>query len=133
MECDLPAGYLHLPKEPMKEKVKTVEILQYKQLTLGELIEKMESLSGANVPNLLIGGSYRGYYNQFYFELGEGEISAIELADDCRSVIGNTYEGYKGGEYTMTENTPVWLAEYGRSGLKIAEVSESRIVTLEDS
>lgn len=26
---------------------------------------------------------------------------------------GRTFEGYKGGDYQMTEDTPVWVAQYG--------------------
>lgn len=36
-----------------------------------------------------------------------------ELSDALKLAVGETFEGYKGGQYTMTWNTPLWVSEYG--------------------
>jgi hypothetical protein len=36
-----------------------------------------------------------------------------------KEVIGKTFTGYKGGDFLMGKNTPVWLAEYGNSSFNI--------------
>jgi len=30
--------------------------------------------------------------------------------------MGKVYEGYKGGDYVMGANTPLWIGEYGSAG-----------------
>lgn len=61
-------------------------------------------------------GSYRGYYDQLAIGwTGEAERpqKVSELLAELKSAVGKTFTGYKGGEYTMDENTPVWCANYG--------------------
>ena len=38
-----------------------------------------------------------------------------EILDDLKSAAGQTFQGYKGGEFTMTLHTPVWCDNYGES------------------
>lgn len=33
-----------------------------------------------------------------------------------RSAVGAAFEGYKGGVFTMSRHTPVWVANYGNAG-----------------
>lgn len=33
-----------------------------------------------------------------------------------RAAVGQTFQGYKGGDFTMAEDTPVWVANYGDTG-----------------
>lgn len=33
-----------------------------------------------------------------------------------KKTVGKTYTGYKGGDFTMGKNTPLWVANYGNSG-----------------
>lgn len=81
---------------------------------LKQLITRLEELPKDTI--LPIGicepHSYRGYYDQLAFEPCENQpvTEAIHIA---KSAVGTTYEGYKGGEFTMTEYTDVWLAHYG--------------------
>ena len=37
----------------------------------------------------------------------------IESAEEC---LSKTFTGYKGGEYRMAEDTPLWCSNYGESG-----------------
>ena len=40
---------------------------------------------------------------------------------------------YKGGNYTMFEDTPLWVAEYGCFGRKLMDITdEGAVITAED-
>ena len=96
-----------------KERAKT-------QMTLGQLIAALEATpSGDEVENLCELHSYRGYYSDLAFERGEGSRPASDLLAECREAMGRTFEGYKGGDYMMGENTPLWVADYGCCGNRI--------------
>jgi hypothetical protein len=83
---------------------------------LGELIKALEAEDPRKV--LPDGFSnphrWRGDYMDLAFEPAKNVTVAAMLADAKRS-LGATFEGYKGGEYTMEEYTDCWLCEYGTS------------------
>jgi hypothetical protein len=54
---------------------------------------------------LAIGFSFDGAYPEL-----PDFIRMAELA------VEETFDGYKGGEYTMSRDTPVWVANWGNSG-----------------
>lgn len=103
------------------------------QLTLGELIAQIEAAGvydedgkpkdvqydfGYIYPTVL--DSWRGSYAELalgYSENypNENRVNAEQLLKDCKEAIGKTFEGYKGGDYVMDANTPVWVANYGDS------------------
>jgi len=56
--------------------------------------------------------SYRGYYEQLAFEPAEN-IAVGEMLAAAKSALGATYQGYKGGDFTMTDYTDCWLSVYG--------------------
>jgi len=58
--------------------------------------------------------SFRGYYEQLAFE-PIANITIGEMLDACRSALGSTFQGWKGGDYTMGEHTDCWIAEWGNS------------------
>ena len=65
--------------------------------------------------------SYRGYY----CELGlnpSNETKVSEMIEVLQSALGKTFEGYKGGEYTMSEDVDCYLAPYGSCGMKIVGI-----------
>lgn len=111
-------------------------------LTLGKLIDVLENLS----PTLpvkcggqhkgappSIGGtmSYRGYYSDLAFAPSQQPLTAGALLDRCMLALNDTFEGYKGGEYIMHKDTPLWISEYGSaSGLAItgARVTDKALV-----
>ena len=105
------------------------------QITLGKLINKLESMS----PDTVIHGlgeldSYRGYYCDLAFDPDCEKISAGDLLKQCRGAMGEIFEGYKGGEYAMHANTPLWVAEYGECGKKLVDVLDSgEVITAEDN
>lgn len=105
------------------------------QMTLGELIETLESMSS----DIIIQGigdphSYRGYYCDLAFRPKNHKVTSGGLLKDCRSVMGRTLTGYKGGEFLMGESTPVWIAHYGELGEKIVgfDANESVFITEDD-
>lgn len=90
------------------------------QMTLGELIRALEGTR----PDLKIVGfgrprSYRGYYEDLAFEPVEQTQTAAELLEVAKGCMGRTFQGWKGGDYVMHENTPLWIAEWGDPGMRI--------------
>lgn len=113
-------------------------------MTLKDIIEALEAEDpnrilpvGFNSPH-----SYRGYYDQLGFEPAT-DISIGDMLAAARSALGATFQGYKGGDYTMSPYTDCWIAEYGHSGdnmigpillrLLLGQGSESGAVTREPS
>ena len=109
------------------------------QLSLGELIAEIEKCGtqkdngedkeicydfGTAIPTDL--DSYRGSYNELalgYKLTGYDndakhltELKAKDLLQHLKDGIGKKYTGWKGGEYTMSEDTPVWVANSGNAG-----------------
>ncbi|MBW8077273.1 MAG: hypothetical protein GJU76_04175 [Gallionella sp.] len=84
------------------------------QMTLGKLIAALEAIPpDAQVTSLGHPHSYRGYYSDLAFEPQGAPIRADEFLAICKQCMGRIFEGYKGGDFVMGENTPVWIAEYG--------------------
>lgn len=61
--------------------------------------------------------SYRGYYEDLaigYKAGGDMKVwQLVKLLDDAS---GQTFTGYKGGEYSMSSDTPVWVANHNEAG-----------------
>ena len=103
------------------EKLKTSP-----QLLLGELILKLEAVEKKDLricfdfeyafPTHL--SSWRGSYCELAisFEFEGNAPTVEEFLKKLNSAIGQTFTGYKGGDFTMGKNTPVWVANYGNSG-----------------
>lgn len=101
-----------------------------KMLTLGRLIRELKSFN----PLLPIvyedqrspgePHSYRGYYQDLAFEdleAGATKTTAefIEVLEGC---VGKTFEGWKGGDFVMSEQTPLWRAYKGDCGEAVVSV-----------
>ena len=61
-------------------------------------------------------GQYKSYKPQ---KIGKENPTVEEWLKVLKEAVGKTFTGYKGGDFLMGKNTPVWLAEYGDSGFKI--------------
>lgn len=96
------------------------------QMTLGKLIETLEAMpADARVVYLGRPHSYRGYYCDLAFELDCRDTRSVDdLLTDCRSAMGKVFQGYKGGDYVMGAQTPVWVADYGCCGAKLMTLCE---------
>lgn len=92
-------------------------------LTLGKLIKRLEQMppqqkiltsDGQGIKGL---SSYRGYYSDLALHPVGGPVwTAAQLLREAQAVINTELTGYKGGEFLMTKDTPLWLASYGNSG-----------------
>jgi hypothetical protein len=114
-------------------------------MTLGELIAALEKATKAElrdhvsttasdrpvyfdwcdfVPGSL--DSYRGYYDHLAISIEKDCNTTVgTLLAACREALGKTYQGYKGGQYTMDADTPVWVANWGDCrGWGIAKVED---------
>lgn len=103
------------------------------QMTLGSMIATLKGMS-SDVP-MCLGDldSYRGYYCDLAFEPSEESKTVAELLEICQGSMGQVFTGYKGGDYMMGANTPIWLAHYGGCGKKImAILPDGTIETEED-
>jgi len=92
------------------------------QLILGELIAKLESKRPDDSvvfdfdnmhPTSLC--SWRGSYDELAIEYSnKGELLTVDtFLTMLKSAVGATYEGYKGGEFVMGRQTPLWVDNYG--------------------
>lgn len=95
------------------------------QLTLGKLIDRLEAMP----PDVRLGicdpHSYRGYYSDLAFEFTEMPVTIADALKMARECMGETFQGYKGGDFKMGRNTPVWLADWGSCGHKIMAVNDN--------
>lgn len=100
------------------------------QLTLGKLIAELEKMpTDTSLPYLMDPHSYRGYYEDLAFELWPGTTTAGELLAICNYADGRRFSGYKGGEFKMHCDTPLWVADYGCCGEKLISISASEGIT----
>lgn len=92
------------------------------QLTLGKLIQGLEGAEPSAKVVFDVGGSpyepdsYRGYYSDLAFATTGDDVLVSELLDIAKESLGKEFTGYKGGEFVMTETTPLWKSEYGTTG-----------------
>lgn len=91
-------------------------------MTLGSMIEELRRLGDAPVHGLGDLASYRGYYADLAFRPTGTTRPASEVLADCEAAMGRVFEGYKGGEYTMGERTPLWVACWGDCGPRLVSL-----------
>lgn len=106
-------------------------------MSLGELIAQLadsyEYGQRAVMPiGLGMPCSNRGFYSTLAF-IAERDVSVADSLARAKSAVGQTYEGWKGGEYTMTLDTEVYLAlEPGRSGAPITKECLEMLLALSE-
>jgi hypothetical protein len=93
-------------------------------MTLGDLIETLASMpadykvrfDNGRVPTELC--SWRGVYAELTLDSdgGDARMFVGDLLKNAEEAVGKTFQGYKGGDYTMSRETPVWADEYGDYG-----------------
>jgi len=91
-------------------------------MTIQELIESLSSLNGDVLfeKGLCNPHSYRGYYDQLGVEPCENSIE--NMISCLRDSIGETFHGWKGGDFTMHDSTNVYLAHEGCTGMLITGI-----------
>lgn len=109
---------------------RAAEMAASDQLTLGQIIDKCEEirpLNGDDEPRVVFDfeyafptgfDSWRGIYAELAlcFQFHGDEMRLSDFIAEAKAAVGKTFCGYKGGDYTMTRETPVWVANYGNSG-----------------
>ena len=93
-------------------------------LSLGEIITRLKQADPEQV--LPIGfaapHSYRGYYEELAFEVRRN-VTVGEMLAAAESALGTTFQGWKGGDYTMREYSSAWLVrEEGYCGESLGAV-----------
>lgn len=85
-------------------------------MTLDELITALEAADQERVVpyGFAHPHSFRGYYHELAFEPAR-DVKVGRMLADARSALGATYEGWKGGFYTMDGSSTVWIAREGES------------------
>jgi hypothetical protein len=96
-----------------------------KQMTLGELVSALKRkdqdawITFDFVHFRPAGGvhSYRGYYEDLAigYESG-GDTKVRDVVKWLEEANGQSFYGYKGGEYVMDSETAVWVANHNESG-----------------
>ena len=94
------------------------------QLTLGELISILEKCKNESmvffdfcetVPTDF--HSYRGFYEDLqigFIDYAKVSIPKVEsFRELCQRQVNSIHTGWKGGEYRMTEETPLWVGHSG--------------------
>lgn len=88
--------------------------------------------------------SYRGDYAQLALERGEGFVydepaehmeergwrrndTVAKLLEAAKAAVGATFEGYKGGEFTMDEDSPIYLVDNDSRASSIALSGVSQV------
>ena len=102
-------------------------------MTLGELIDTLKSfpkdyLVFIKPYDLIPDGfaSYRGYYDQLALNYDiNGSCTVEKLLKLAKQSVKKTFIGYKGGEFVMTKNTPVWISNYGNTSNMLLTKVES--------
>lgn len=102
-------------------------------MTLGELINSLKSFPKDYLvfikPYDLIPiefDSYRGYYDQLALNYEVSGVCTVEkLLKLAKQSVKKTFIGYKGGEFIMTKNTPVWISNYGNTSNMLLTKIES--------
>lgn len=91
-------------------------------LTLGGAIKALEALEPTMMLQTSEGGgvgdvaSYRGYYSDLAFEPAAAPTTVGVVLDDLRKALGAEFMGYKGGDFLMGADTPLWVSPFGCSG-----------------
>jgi hypothetical protein len=98
------------------------------QLTLGELIGKLENIAyTGDEPHVCFDFGYfypaglcswRGSYNELSIEYSNNmakEPKLTEFISILKDAIGKQFTGWKGGEYIMSEYTPIWVSNEGEA------------------
>lgn len=99
-------------------------------MNLGKLIDRLQKEDpNREVPiGFLNPCSHRGDYSELSFQV-ELDITIHDLLSAAESAVNRDFEGYKGGTYRMTLDTPCYLTtDYSRSGIEIDEELLDRLI-----
>lgn len=74
--------------------------------------------------------SYRGYYSDLALDPVQEAGTVAALLKTASAALGTTFNGYKGGDFVMGPDTPLWVAPYGCCGPAIVgyEIADGAMV-----
>lgn len=119
-------GEIILKLEMVKDKTKPlfIDIMDKKPMGVdswrgryNELAIQTESFGSYNTDEVEYASEYGDSYKQK--RIGKESPNVQEWIGVLKEAVGKTFTGYKGGDFTMSKNTPVYLAEYGKSSFMI--------------
>lgn len=107
--------------------VRAAQLAASDQMTLGQIIDACKAIPARDDLQIVVFdfeyarptsfNSWRGIYAELAITFSlEGHISLRDFIALADGADGDTFTGYKGGEFTMTRETPVWVANYGNAG-----------------
>lgn len=77
--------------------------------------------------------SYRGSFDELAFSVKPGTMTVGELRELLEGVLGQSFEGWKGGQYVMGHATPIHVADVGETGkplgLRVSEYDRATGIT----
>ena len=94
-------------------------------MRLIELIQYLEKQVSYNPNRIAFWGfssphSYRGYYERVAFE-PTLDVSIKDMLESAKEALGSEYTGWKGGKYTMHEDTLCYLANERNTGTELTK------------
>ncbi|HVX20914.1 MAG TPA: hypothetical protein VHB02_06185 [Acidimicrobiales bacterium] len=108
-------------------------------MRLGELIDLLEKSTPVMLVVFDYGkppgrfASWRGVYQELTLTPGKESVRVRELLAKAKKADGGVFNGWKGGEFTMSRDTPVWADDYGdfdHRGIIGSKVSRSKGLVL---
>ena len=126
---------LHARVAQMKQE----EFAQKPIKVLGEVILLLEAQHPENIvkidfteANPVCVESYRGYYSDLSLDYDAEEVPKIvkQVLAMFKAAVGSTFQGYRGGNFTMHNKTLVWVAPYGRTGRMLTNIKTEHGVTI---
>ena len=78
--------------------------------------------------------SYRGYYEDIALELSASPSTVAGLLQRAEAAVGQTFEGWKGGDYTMDRDSRLWVVSEQRyaSGIRpVTLINEGNQIVIE--
>lgn len=100
-------------------------------VTLGELLAELEDADDDTHVEFSDGAapvephSYRGYYQDLAFDGGSYPVTVAAFRETVEHALGRDFTGYKGGQYTMGPQTPLWRAEWGYTGSPVLSIEQA--------
>lgn len=98
-----------------------------RQLSLGEFILKLEAIADKSKAIVFDFGppycsqlmdSWRGIYAELAIGYSDSANTVMEVLTEAYSAIGRSFTGWKGGDFVMSRQTPLWVANAGESGIR---------------
>lgn len=112
--------------EQIMQEARNQRVQETGQLTLGQLIRKLRTAGDNKEVVFDFGGfypvgfiSWRGIYRELALTYADhnnnGPMRIGDFLSLCEETVGQEFYGYKGGEFVMDHNTPIWVDNYGES------------------